>query len=60
MNSKNNSVNNQMNIKNNAIITLMPEVIIGSISGVSVNGPTNTTTNPPPINIKIHMTKIKL
>jgi len=49
-----------MKIKNNVKITLMPEVIIGSTSGVNVNGPINTTTNPPPINIKIHMTKIKL
>jgi hypothetical protein len=49
-----------MNIKNNARITLTPEVIIGSISTPNVSGPTNTTTNPPPINIKIHMVKMKL
>jgi hypothetical protein len=49
-----------MNIKNNARNTLTPEVIIGSISLLNEIGPTNTTTNPPPIIIKIHMTKIKL
>jgi len=50
----------KMNIKNNARSTLTPEVIIGSTSVANVMGPTNTTTNPPPINIKTHMTKIKL
>jgi hypothetical protein len=49
-----------MNIKNNARSTLTPEVIIGSTSVLNVRGPTNTTTNPPPINTKIHMVKIKL
>tara|TARA_B110000014_G_scaffold77543_1_gene53087 strand:+ start:67 stop:216 length:150 start_codon:yes stop_codon:yes gene_type:complete len=49
-----------MKIKSNVKITLTPEVIIGSISGANVNGPINTTTNPPPINIKTHMAKIKL
>nr|ABZ09237.1 hypothetical protein ALOHA_HF4000APKG7F11ctg4g3 [uncultured marine crenarchaeote HF4000_APKG7F11] len=49
-----------MNIKNNARNTLTPEVIIGSTSVANVMGPTNTTTNPPPIIIKTHMTRIKL
>jgi len=49
-----------MNIKNMARDTLTPEVIIGSISSLNEIGPTNFITIPPPINIKIHMTKIKL
>ncbi|SVB74406.1 uncharacterized protein METZ01_LOCUS227260 [marine metagenome] len=49
-----------MNIKNRARSTLTPEVIIGSTSIPNERGPTNTTINPPPINIKIHITKIKL
>jgi hypothetical protein len=49
-----------MNIKNMARNTLTPEVIIGSTSVLNVSGPTNTTTNPPPIIIKTHMARIKL
>jgi len=49
-----------MNIKNMARDTLTPEVIIGSISSLYDIGPISFTTIPPPINIKIHMTNIKL
>ena len=49
-----------MNIKNMARDTLTPEVIIGSMSSLNEIGPTSFITIPPPINIKIHMTKIKL
>jgi hypothetical protein len=48
-----------MIIKDNARNTLTPEVIIGSIFALNEIGPTNSTTIPPPIIIKIHMTKIK-
>jgi hypothetical protein len=48
-----------MNIKNNARNTLTPDVIIGSMSSLNEIGPTSSTTIPPPVNIKIHMTKIK-
>jgi hypothetical protein len=48
-----------MIIKNNVRNILTPEVIIGSISVLNEIGPTNSTTIPPPIIIKIHMTKIK-
>ena len=47
-----------MNIKNNARNTLTPDVIIGSMSSLNEIGPTSSTTIPPPVNIKIHMTKI--
>jgi hypothetical protein len=52
----------QMNIKTKAIPTLIPEKIIGLIPPIppNENGPITTTINPPPTNIKIHMTKIKL
>jgi hypothetical protein len=51
-----------MKIKTRAIPTLTPDTIIGSISPILLNenGPIINTINPPPINIKIHMTKIKL
>tara|TARA_B100000929_G_scaffold117591_1_gene93263 strand:+ start:457 stop:624 length:168 start_codon:yes stop_codon:yes gene_type:complete len=52
----------QMNIKTKAIPTLIPEKIIGGIPVIlsDENGPIITTISPPPINIKIHMAKIKL
>jgi hypothetical protein len=50
-----------MKIKTRAIPTLIPDTIIGSTSPIlNENGPITNTINPPPINIKIHMTKIKL
>ena len=52
-----------MKIKIKAIPTLIPDKIIGSIEEIITpndNGPITNTINPPPINIKIHMTKIKL
>ncbi|SVA81886.1 uncharacterized protein METZ01_LOCUS134740 [marine metagenome] len=51
-----------MNIKTKAIPTLIPEKIIGSTPSILPrdNGPITTTISPPPTNIKIHMTKIKL
>ena len=51
-----------MKIKIKAIPTLIPDKIIGSIDLIAPNdnGPITNTINPPPINIKIHMTKIKL
>ena len=50
-----------MKIKIKAIPTLIPEKIIGSmLSMLSENGPITNVINPPPINIKTHMTKIKL
>jgi hypothetical protein len=49
-------------IKTRAIPTLIPDEIIGSISPIppNENGPMIVTINPPPINIKIHIVKIKL
>jgi len=51
-----------MKIKIKAIPTLIPEKIIGSMLPIlpSENGPITNVINPPPINIKIHMAKIKL
>jgi len=49
-----------MNIKNMARSTLTPEVIIGAMSSLNEIGPISFITIPPPINIKIHMTEIKL
>jgi hypothetical protein len=48
-----------MKIKNKARNTLVPEVIIGSILLGNEIGATKDIINPPPISIKIHMTKIK-
>jgi hypothetical protein len=52
----------QINIKINAMPTLIPEKIIGLTPPILPKeiGPITTTINPPPINIKIHITKIKL
>ena len=43
-------------------LLLIPEKIIGGIPVIlsDENGPITTTISPPPINIKIHMAKIKL
>jgi hypothetical protein len=49
-------------IKTRAIPTLIPDKIIGLIFPIppNENGPMIVTINPPPINIKTHMVKIKL
>jgi len=56
------SVKTHTKIKTRAIPTLIPDKIIGLISPIlpNENGPMIVTINPPPINIKIHMVKIKL
>jgi len=45
----------------NAIRTLIPELIIGSISPNPANeiGPTNKTIKPPPTKIKTHIENMK-
>ena len=48
-----------MKINNKARNTLVPEVIIGSISSANEIGAIKDIINPPPISIKIHMAKMK-
>ena len=56
------SAKTHMKIKTRASPTLIPDKIIGSTPPIlpNENGPIINTINPPPINIKIHMVKIKL
>ena len=56
------SVKTHTKIKTRAIPTLIPDEIIGLKPPIlpNENGPMIVTINPPPINIKTHMVKIKL